>query len=113
MVLSRKWLITRLKEPSTWRGIIWLLTAFGVTLRPEIWEQITTVGMAVAGLVGMLSSEEPRQVDTQLPPIEFVGRAGDEPARDERLRDVELPPHNPVPKQSDPHIQPPSNGWNG
>lgn len=47
------WLIARLRESSSWRGIIWLLTACGVTLRPEIWEQVVAVGMAVAGLLGL------------------------------------------------------------
>ena len=50
------WLISRFKEPSTYRGLVWLLTAFGVTLKPEVWEQITAVGMAVAGLIGVLTS---------------------------------------------------------
>jgi len=70
------WLIARLKEPSTWRGIVWMLTACGVTLRPEIWEQITAIGMAAAGLLGVITSENPQRVDIHLPPpIELVGRS--------------------------------------
>jgi len=69
------WLIARLKEPSTWRGLIWLATAFGVSLRPEVWEQITAVGMAVAGLIGVITRENP-PVRVELPPIELVAKAG-------------------------------------
>ncbi len=47
------WLLERLREPSTYRGLVWLLTACGVTLRPEVWEQITAVGMAAAGMLGV------------------------------------------------------------
>ncbi len=49
--MKAAWVVARLREPSTWRGLVWLLTACGVTLRPEIWEQITAVGMAIAGLI--------------------------------------------------------------
>ena len=69
------WLVSRLKEPSTWRGIIWLATALGVSLKPEVWEQITVVGMAVAGLLGVLTREEPKAIEVQLPPIALVARA--------------------------------------
>ena len=47
------------REPSTWRGLVWLLTAAGVTLSPEVWEQLMAVGMAVAGLLGVLLREGP------------------------------------------------------
>ena len=51
------WLLERLREPSTYRGLVWLLTACGVTLRPEVWEQITAVGMAAAGMLGVAMSD--------------------------------------------------------
>lgn len=75
-MISLNWIVARLREPSSWRGLIWLLTACGVTLRPEIWEQITAVGMAAAGLLGVLSREEPTRVEIQLPSIDLVGQAG-------------------------------------
>mgnify|MGYP001766454579 CR=1 FL=1 len=34
------WILARLREPSSWRGIAWLLTAFGLSLSPdqaEVW----------------------------------------------------------------------------
>lgn len=82
------WLLARLREPSTWRGLIWLLAALGVTVRPELWESIAALGMAVAGLLGILLTEKPRET-VRLPPIDLVGRAGAAPAGGLRL---DVPP---------------------
>jgi hypothetical protein len=40
------------REPSTWRGLVWLLTAAGVALSPDQQAAIVTGGMALAGLLG-------------------------------------------------------------
>jgi hypothetical protein len=48
------YLLARLKEASTWRGIALLLTAFGVQVAPEVQEAVISVGIAVAGAVGIL-----------------------------------------------------------
>lgn len=48
------YIIDRLKEASTWRGIIGLLTAAGVTISPEMIEQIVAAGLAVMGIIGMV-----------------------------------------------------------
>lgn len=45
---------TLIHEPSTWRGLIWLLTAAGVVVTPELDTAILTAGMALAGLLGAL-----------------------------------------------------------
>lgn len=50
--------IARSREPSTWRGFIWLATALGVSLDPAALEYLVTIGMAVAGLIGVLSGEK-------------------------------------------------------
>lgn len=42
------------REPSTWRGIVLLLTACGANLSPEQREAIITAGLGVAGLIGVL-----------------------------------------------------------
>lgn len=72
------WFLARFREPSTWRGLVWLLTALGVSLSPDAWAHITTIGMAVAGLIGVLTREETSRtiIDVQLPPVELIGRAG-------------------------------------
>lgn len=45
--------VTRLKEPSTWRGIIMVLTSLGVTISPENIEIIVSAGTAAAGVIGI------------------------------------------------------------
>lgn len=52
--MDKRYLIERFKEPSTWRGIILLLTACGVPFVPGEAEQIIAVGMAIAGLLAMI-----------------------------------------------------------
>ena len=102
----------RLKEPSTWRGLVWLLTACGVTLRPEVWEQITAVGMAAAGLLGVLS----REPASLLPPIALPARpAAAEPVPVATavgvLRQPPVPPRHNTDEASD--VDPQRPGWNG
>ena len=47
------YIIERLKEPSTWRGIIWIVTACGFVLEPEQKEAIATAGMALVGAISI------------------------------------------------------------
>jgi len=54
-----RWLLHRIKEPSTWRGLVWLLTVAGVSLRPDQVEAIVLFGMALAGLLGVLLPDAP------------------------------------------------------
>ncbi|MBF0444251.1 MAG: hypothetical protein HQL68_01575 [Magnetococcales bacterium] len=51
------YLINRLKEPSTWRSLILLLTAFGLSISPEAMEHIVTVGVGLSGLVGIVTTD--------------------------------------------------------
>lgn len=48
----------RLKEPSTWRGVILLLTALGVPIAPAVADVIISVGLAVAGLIGVATPDK-------------------------------------------------------
>lgn len=54
MEAAVKFIVARLSEASTWRGVFLLLTAAGVTLRPELQAAITAVGLALTGLVGVV-----------------------------------------------------------
>lgn len=48
-----KWyIIDRLSETSTWRGIIALVTAAGIALSPEQANAITAAGLGVIGVIG-------------------------------------------------------------
>ncbi len=49
-----KYIIARLSEATTWKGIFLLLTAAGVYTRPELQSAITAVGLSLTGLVGVL-----------------------------------------------------------
>ena len=54
MDMLKLYVVNRAKEASTWRGVIMLLTAVGLNITPEMADAIIGVGIAVAGLVGML-----------------------------------------------------------
>lgn len=46
-----KFILDRLKERSTWIGIITIITAAGVTVSPEQTEAIAGAGTAIVGAV--------------------------------------------------------------
>ena len=48
----KSYILARAKEPSTWRGLILILTAVGVPVAPAMADSIVAAGLAVAGLVG-------------------------------------------------------------
>lgn len=54
------YLLARLREPSTWRGLVMLLAAAGVPLAPEMASVVISVGMALAGLIGVATPDAPR-----------------------------------------------------
>ena len=50
-----QYIIERLKEPSTWRGIFMLLTALGLNIAPELQDSILQAGVALVGLAGVVT----------------------------------------------------------
>lgn len=50
----KSYLLDRAREASTWRGVVLLLTSFGVALSPEQGEAIIAAGIAIAGAIGAL-----------------------------------------------------------
>lgn len=50
--IVKSYLIDRLGEASTWRGLFALMTAAGISLAPEQQTAIITLGMAAIGFVG-------------------------------------------------------------
>jgi hypothetical protein len=58
-----KFIAARLSEGSSWRGIFLLLTAAGVTLRPELQAAITAVGLSLTGLVGVVVPDAAPQAE--------------------------------------------------
>ena len=53
-----KYILNRLTERSTWLGVIALATACGATSEAAIAEQIIAAGMAVAGLIGVVTKDK-------------------------------------------------------
>ena len=47
-----KYILDRLKEPSSWRGLVLITTAFGVSVNPELMDSIIAAGTGLAGVIG-------------------------------------------------------------
>lgn len=60
-----EYMLERLEEPSTWRGIVMLMTAFGLTISPEKSEAIISTGMAFAGLIAVFTKDHKPSIPTQ------------------------------------------------
>lgn len=52
-----QYVLGRLREPSTWAGIAALLGAIRINIDPGLWSDISTAGMAVAGLIAALVAD--------------------------------------------------------
>lgn len=60
--------LSKLSEPSTVRGILALLTAFGVTVQPEYHEHIIAGFLALVGIINIWRKEPV----TKIPKAEVV-----------------------------------------
>ena len=47
----------RLRERSTWLGVVAFASAVGITISPEMLEALLAGGMFVAGLIGVLTKD--------------------------------------------------------
>lgn len=54
----KKYVLERLKEPSTWRGIVLVVTACGIPVAPALATAITTFGLGLAGLIGVVTADK-------------------------------------------------------
>lgn len=52
------WIIARLKEPTTWIGILGLFTAAGINLAPEMSNLIVTAGVSLGGVLAIVLKEK-------------------------------------------------------
>lgn len=52
------YILTRLKERSTWLGLTGLLGAIGITLSPENTDAIITIGVAVASALAVITGDK-------------------------------------------------------
>ena len=51
-------ILERGKEASTWRGLVALVTATGITLSPELTEALVAAGLAIIGILGVLTVDK-------------------------------------------------------
>lgn len=51
-------ILERGKEASTWRGLMALVTAVGIAVSPELGEAIVALGLAVIGILGVLTKDK-------------------------------------------------------
>lgn len=49
-----RYLLERLKEPSTWRGLCMGAAALGASWSPDHQQAIVTIGVGAAGLLGTI-----------------------------------------------------------
>jgi len=54
----KNYILDRIREASTWRGIILVLTAVGVPVAPAMADSIISAGLALAGLIGTFSPDK-------------------------------------------------------
>ncbi len=120
------WLLYRLKEPSTYKGLFALLTVFGLSIKPELAEQIIAVGVALISIVEIVRREKPDVADPDsLPPIELqglsTGRTSPDVGRtDDGVHGLDTNPHGPMARavvpqrmRSLPPVGQSESGWNG
>jgi hypothetical protein len=55
------WLLARLSEPSTYRGLVFVFSAAGVSLSPDQSAAIITAGGAAIGLIEVFRAENQSQ----------------------------------------------------
>ena len=56
-VLLGQWLKDRAKEPSTYRGITGLLTAFGIVITPMHIDMILSAGITIVSLINVFKKD--------------------------------------------------------
>jgi hypothetical protein len=104
------WLLNRLREASTWRGMVWLLTALGVTLKPEQIDAITVAGVTLAGLLGVFLSDTTRVEpnDKSVPKVVSEVRNPSNHVVHDWVRQSVVPPYDKSQSTGSDKV-----GWNG
>ena len=82
-----KYFLNRLKEPSSWRGIVLILTICGISLDKDQQEAIMVAGLALVGLIGAFAPDKPPVIlepliEPEPPPVQTkktTSRKVDEP----------------------------------
>ena len=69
------WLLDRLSESSTWRGIVSVLTGLGAVIKPDKATAIITAGISIVGLINIFRQGAP----TKSQVIEALATKTDKP----------------------------------
>lgn len=59
------WIIDRLSENSTWRGIILALTGIGITIEPQLAAKITAAGLMIVGAINIFRQGAPTKAQVK------------------------------------------------
>lgn len=51
-------ILERGKEASTWRGLVALATAVGISVSPALTEALVAFGLALIGILGVLTKDK-------------------------------------------------------
>ena len=54
-------ILERGKEASTWRGLVALATAVGISVSPELSEALVALGLAIIGVLGVFTKDKPNE----------------------------------------------------
>lgn len=54
----KDYILQRGKEASTWRGLVALVTAVGISVSPELAEAVVATGLAFIGLLGVFTKDK-------------------------------------------------------
>jgi hypothetical protein len=57
-MVTKQWALDRLSEPSTWRGIVLVLTSCGVTIQPVLADAIISAGIGLVGIIGIVTADK-------------------------------------------------------
>ena len=60
---AMNWLLDRLSETSTWRGIVLTITGLGIALDPQRAATITAAGLAIVGVINIFRQGSPTKTD--------------------------------------------------
>lgn len=90
MTWLKAYLLARLAEPSTWRGLIGLLAGLiGYDLAPELQAQLAVIAVALMGLVGVVTPDTLRRVPaSEVASSAAPFPAASDPAPDRLRRDA-------------------------
>jgi hypothetical protein len=69
------WILDRLSENSTWRGIILTATGLGITINPDKMAAITATGLAMVGLINVFRAAPPSKAQV----VEALDAKADKP----------------------------------